>query len=149
MKEVYDIDTGEVKYAYPSRRDPGIYETPAKTTSVHPPPFDADSEDIRFRDGQWRIYKKGNTVNYRVFKDEELDPMQMLRVERNERLKKIDVLFKNYEENGLAVPIQLIDYRADLRNVPQHVEFGLVARPQIVSGKLVFHDWPEPPMSLK
>ena len=145
MKEVYDIDTGEIKYAYPSRRDPGIYETPARTTHIHPPTFDKDREYIQFRNGQWRIYQIGNTTHYRILQDSDLDPMKLLREERDKRLKEMDLMFEKFETNGLAIPNQLIDYRADLRNVPQHVEFGLVDKPQIISGKLVFNDWPIPP----
>jgi len=147
MKEVYDIDTGEIKYAYPSRRDPGVYETPQRTTSVVPPSYNPEKEFIRFRESQWRIYSKSDSRHFRVIEDQNLDALQLLREERNKRLQKIDTIFQRYEEQGLTVPSQWIDYRADLRNVPQHVEFGLVDPPQIVSGKLVFHEWPEPPKS--
>ena len=145
MKTIYNIDNGEPITILPSRRDPGTYNLPPRTTTTPPPEFNPKTETCEFRNGQWdilNVYSK-KKVGRSMSKKEMI--MDLLRKERDAKLAYIDRKRKEFEEKGLEMPDRWVDYRADLLNVPQHVELGFTEFPKLSGGMLVYNDWPEPP----
>ena len=74
---------------------------------------------------------------------ESLEPMRLLRIERDSKLQQSDWRTNNdypYDDADAWAT-----YRAALRNLPAEIAAGNVSAPVLQNGALMFDNWPEPP----
>tara|TARA_B100000424_G_scaffold163355_1_gene125230 strand:+ start:1779 stop:2144 length:366 start_codon:yes stop_codon:yes gene_type:complete len=74
---------------------------------------------------------------------ESLEPMRLLRIERDSKLQQSDWRTNNdypYDDADAWAT-----YRTALRNLPAEITAGNVTAPTIENNSLIFHDWPEQP----
>lgn len=135
--EVYSYNDETCEYigittAFESPLEPGVYHHPACTTTIKPP----HNEDPEYKMITWdKENKKWSIVDrpphektIEELRQEDIDnyvpptPMELLRIQRNKRLRAVDwIVMRSLTTIG-TIPEELKTYMQELRDMPQNSE---------------------------
>ena len=132
----YDKSNGIRIEKQESPLQPGVYLQPANSVDTAPPSFDESTHIAKWSDetNTWtveEIYVGPYNSKQEEIDDlsssqateqirASLDPMELLRSERNQRLSDTDI-FATISVDGPAMPESVRTYRQELRDLPSNV----------------------------
>ena len=160
--EVYSYNDETCEYigttiAFESPLEPGVYHHPACTTTIKPPiNNDPEHKMITWdkENKKWSIVDRPpREKTLEELRQEDIDnfipptPMELLRTQRDKKLKAIDWMVTRYITTTGTIPEELKNYMQQLRDIPEHTN------PRMIQESEMFYVldpesvvWPEMPL---
>ncbi len=160
--EVYSYNSETCEYigittAFESPMEPGVYHHPACTTTIKPPTNnDPEHKMITWdkENKKWSIVDRPpREKTLEELRQEDIDnfipptPMELLRAQRDKKLKAIDWMVTRYITTTGTIPEELKNYMQQLRDIPEHTN------PRMIQESEMFYVldpesvvWPEMPL---
>jgi hypothetical protein len=160
--EVYSYNQETFEYigttiAFESPLEPGTYHYPAHTTTIVPPTNnDPEHKMITWdkENKKWSILDRPpREKTIEELRQEDIDnfvpptAMELLRAQRDKKLKNIDWMVTRYLTTTGTIPEELKNYMQQLRDIPEHTN------PRMIQESEMFYVldpesvvWPEIPL---
>lgn len=140
--------------AHESPLEPGVYHIPACSTKMVPPINDDNEHKmIVWNETEWKIQDRPpREKTLEEIRQEDIDnfvpptPMQILRAQRDKRLKAIDWMVTRSLTTTGVIPEELKNYMQQLRDIPEHTNPRLIQESEmfyVLDPESVV--WPEMP----
>lgn len=158
----YDKSTGKQHQKQESPLQPGVYLQPANSVDIAPPSFDESTHIAKWSDetNTWTVEEiYVGSFNSREEEENEthptqateqirasIDPMEMLRAERDSLLKETDI-FATISVDGPPLPESVRTYRQALRDLPTTISNPSLS---LVDGRIQINNvtWPNVPQEV-
>lgn len=138
----YNIHNANQVPRQKSPLEPGVWLMPGQCTDVEPPEFDKETQTCKFNGTEWvveliPVEKEPPTPG-------QIPAMELLRMQRDAKLAQSDWRVNTdypYDDQEAWKT-----YREELRQLPQHIEAGVISTPTLNENYLlVFDNWPVEP----